>query len=215
MVITCNDKWAVREFFHNRPSRLRYSIAFEGLEPAFVEEYCADRLDDRKYLKNIVTLCGTCDEFNFDMLQTLVDELNRYGGSFEDTLDILNVKPISGARAKWVVTVETPDEPRTKWKVTYNETMTRSPLLYLQGGLHGQGYLEIITSRVDRSSSDEDEIEDEYTLQLRSEHIYKVDPMSGVLTLRKNQDGQNFLVTITEDRNTGSRWGSFYERDAF
>jgi hypothetical protein len=39
--------------------------------------------------------------------------------------------------------------------------------------------------------------------------------MSGVLTLRKNQDGQNFLVTITEDRGTGSRWGGFYERDAF
>jgi hypothetical protein len=214
MVITCNDKYSVRDFFHNRPSRLRYSIAFEGLEPSFVEEYCDDQLRDRKYLKNVVTLCSTCDEFNFDMLQTLVDELNRYGGKFEDTLDILNVKPVSGARTKWVVTVETPDDPRTKWKVDYNDVLFRSPLLYLQGGHNGHGYLEINISRVDRVD-DEDEDLNDRSLQLRSENIHKVDPMLGVLTLRKNQDGQSFLVTITEDRNAGSRWGGFYERDAF
>jgi len=213
MVITCNDKYSVRDFFHNRPSRLRYSIAFEGLEPEFVEEYCDDQLRDRKYLKSIVTLCSTCDEFNFDMLQTLVDELNRYGGSFEDTLDILNVKPVGGARTKWRVTVESPDDPGAKWKVDYNETLFRSPLLYLQGGHHGAGFLEINVSRMNRVDDDDDE--SNHTIQLRSEHLYKVDPMSGVLTLKKREDGVFFLVTISEERSTGSRWGGFYERDAF
>jgi hypothetical protein len=210
MIITCNDKWAVREFFHNRPSRLRYSINFEGLTAEFVEEYCDDQLQDRKYLKSILTLLGTTDEFNFDMLQTLVDELNRWGGDFEETLEILNVKPITTARSKWTLSVATPDEPSAKWKFSYGETVSRSPLMYMQVGKHGHGCLEVGVKRI---GDDDDDDHEEIDLGLRSEHLYKVDPTSGTMVLKISQRGHNFVITIKEEK-LGNGW-SFFDRDAF
>jgi hypothetical protein len=210
MIITCNDKWAVREFFHNRPSRLRYSINFEGLDAEFVEEYCADQLQDGKYLKSILTLLGATEEFNFDMLQTLVDELNRWGGDFEETLEILNVKPVATSRSKWTLSVATPDEPSTKWKLTYGETISRNPLTYMQVGKHGHGCLEVGVKQI---GDDDDDDHDEIDLGLRNEHLYKVDPMNGTTVLKLTQRGHNFVVTIKEER-LGNGWGIF-NRDAF
>lgn len=225
MIITCNDKFAVKSFFHNRPSRLRYAIGFESLEKEFVEEYCADQLRDKSYSDKIAMLCTVCDEFNFDMLQTLVDELNRYGGEFEDTLDILNVKPATYARTKWVVKVETPDERGVTWTNKFGGTMTRSPLLELQRGYQGNGTLEIgvercVAKKASRLTNDYDELipcEDEDTIEIiiKNEHLYKVDPQTGTLVFKATAGGHNFVVTITEERPAGNRWGNFFDRDAF
>lgn len=225
MIITCNNKFAVKSFFHNRPSRLRYAIDFETLEKEFVEEYCADQLRDKSYTDKITLLCTVCDEFNFDMLQTLVDELNRYGGDFEDTLDILNVKPATGTRSKWVVKVETPDERGVTWTNKYGGTMTRSPLLELQRGYQGNGMLEIgvvrcVAKKSSRLTDDYDELipceeNDTIDITIRNEHLYKVDPQAGTLVFKTTADGHNFVVTITEDRPTGNRWGNFFDQGAF
>ena len=225
MIITCNDKFAVKSFFHNRPSRLRYAIGFESLEKEFVEEYCADQLRDKSYTDKIAMLCSVCDEFNFDMLQTLVDELNRYGGEFEDTLDILNVKPATYARMKWIVKVETPDERGVTWTNKYGGTLTRSPLLDLQRGYQGNGMLEIgvercVAKKAKRLTDDYDELipcEDDDTIEIniKNEHLYKVDPQTGTLVFKVTAAGHNFVVTITEERPAGNRWGNFFDRDAF
>jgi hypothetical protein len=232
MIITCNDKYAVKSFFHNRPSRLRYAIDFTSLEREFVEEYCADRLDDKRYTDKITLLCSVCDEFNFDMLQTLVDELNRYGGDFEETLDILNVKPATGSRMKWVVKVETPDNRGVTWKIKYGGVLSRSPLLSLQDGRHGNGCIELgvaaiatkhLMSATTRGRSEntafDDELEDldgdSIDLMIRNEHLYKVDPVTGSLVFKITDSGNNFVVTITEDHPTGNRWGNFFDRDSF
>lgn len=225
MIITCNDKFAVKSFFHNRPSRLRYAIGFESLEKEFVEEYCADQLRDKSYTDKIAMLCTVCDEFNFDMLQTLVDELNRYGGEFEDTLDILNVKPATYARTKWVVNVETPDERGVTWTNKFGGTMTRSPLLELQRGYQGNGTLEIgversVAKKASRLTDDYDELipcEDEDTIEIiiKNEHLYKVDPQTGTMVFKVTAAGHNFVVTITEERPSGNRWGNFFDQDAF
>lgn len=225
MIITCNDKFAVKSFFHNRPSRLRYAIGFESLEKEFVEEYCADQLRDKSYSDKITMLCTVCDEFNFDMLQTLVDELNRYGGDFEDTLDILNVKPATGTRMKWIVKVETPDERGVTWTNKYGGSMTRSPLLEMQRGHHGNGSLEIgvercVAPKAKRLTNDYDELihcEDNDTIEItvRNEHLYKVDPQTGTMVFKVSEAGHNFVVTITEERPAGNRWGNFFDQGAY
>jgi hypothetical protein len=213
MIITCNDRWSVRDFFHNRPSRLRYAIAFDGLEPDFVEEYCDDRLDDKKYLKQIVTLCNTCEEFNFDMLQTLVDELNQYGGDFEETLDILNVKPISMGNTRWRVTLETPKDKKTKWKFKYGEVLNRSPLRLIQTGQYGQG--GSIEIGLDGVRKDDEDFDGDVELTIRSEHLYSVDPAGGILVFKIVEDKHEFVVTITEEKPKNGSWGGFFNQGAF
>lgn len=213
MIITCNDRWSVRDFFHNRPSRLRYAISFEGLETEFVEEYCADRLEDKRYLKQINTLCNTCEEFNFDMLQTLVDELNRYGGDFEETLDILNVKPISMGNTKWRVTLDTPSDKKTKWKFKYGEVQNRSPLRMIQAGPHGHGgCIEIGLNGVRK---DDEDFDGDVEIAIRAEHLYSVDPDGGILVFKVVEDGHEFVVTITEEKPKNGSWGGFYNQGAF
>jgi hypothetical protein len=144
------------------------------------------------------------------MLQTLVDELNRWGGDFEETLEILNVKPISTARSKWTLSVATPDEPSAKWKLSYGETLSRNPLMTMQVGRHGHGCLEVGVKQI---GDDEDDDYEEIDLPLRSEHLYKVDPTSGTMVLKLTQRGHNFVVTIKEEK-LGNGWG-FFDRDAF
>jgi hypothetical protein len=227
MIITCNDKYSVRDFFHNRPGRLRYAIDFTGLTADFIEEYCADVLQDGSYLDKILGVSGTCEEFNFDMLQTLVDELNRYGGDFDENLEVLNVKPFGGATAgKWIVTVTTPNEPSRLWKVTNNASLSVSPLLMINseryGGLSiravedlGRKNLKAKRASLRARSIDEaDEESDipsgrQFWLELESEHLFKVDPYTGTFLFKVEDDGIEFLVQVSEERNRNA-WGTGY-----
>lgn len=91
-ILTCNDKWRVNEHMRNRPGRIYYSITFDGLETAFIREYCEDNLKDKSHIDQIVTLSGFYSKFNFDMLKAIVEEMNRYGETPQDALELLNAK---------------------------------------------------------------------------------------------------------------------------
>lgn len=217
MVITCNNKYAVQSFFHNRPGRLRYSIAFEGLEAEFIHEYCEDMLKDGgTYLEKIINLAALCDEFNFDMLQTLVDELNRYGGEFESAVEILNVKPLGASKSSWTLAVTTPDLRGKNWSVESSDTFSVSPIVMvnsdrwdneisvriqedLSGKVKSKRSPDFSLSRA-ANLVDEEEDSDTETLhfEIRQEHLFQVDPYKGVTVFRVEDDGINFLFTFTE-----------------
>jgi hypothetical protein len=220
MVITCNNKYAVQSFFHNRPSRLRYSIAFEGLGVEFIREYCEDVLKDcRTYLDKIINLAVLCDEFNFDMLQTLVDELNRYGGEFEDAVEILNVKPLSSTKSSWTLTVTTPDLRSKKWTIESGDTFSHSPIVMvnsdrweneinvrIQEDLSSKAKSKRAESErgIARAVShlrgeEPEEIEGETLyFELRQEHLFQVDPYKGITVFQVEDDGINYHFTFTE-----------------
>lgn len=215
MVITCNNKYAVQSFFHNRPSRLRYSISFEGLDADFIREYCDDVLENRTaYLDRIVNLSALCDEFNFDMLQTLVDELNRYGGDFEDAIEMLNVKPLGTSKSTWILSVTTPDDRSRKWKVDSGEIFNASPILMV-GSERWDNEISVRISeeltgkrkstpaRATRRLSietveDTPDSSDDLYFEIHQEHLFQVDPYQGVTTFRVEKDGTTFLFTFTE-----------------
>ena len=93
MILTVNYLYQVQDFFHNRPGRIRYALEFQGLDVAFIKDYCTSNLKDASYLEDIIKVSVGCIDFNFDMLQALVRELNAYGGTVEEATEILNVKP--------------------------------------------------------------------------------------------------------------------------
>jgi hypothetical protein len=92
-VITCNDKWRVNEHMRNRPGRIYYMLDFKGLSADFITEYCNDNLKNQTYVEKIVEISALFEQFNFDMLKALVEEMNRYDESPQDALKMLNAKP--------------------------------------------------------------------------------------------------------------------------
>lgn len=92
-VLTCNDKWRIDAHMRNRPGRIFYMLDFKGLDPEFIREYCQDNLDAKQHIERIVQITGLFNQFNFDMLKALVEEMNRYNEAPEQALKMLNAKP--------------------------------------------------------------------------------------------------------------------------
>jgi gluconate kinase len=92
-IITCNDKWRVNEHMRNRPGRIYYMLDFTGLAVEFIEEYCNDNLKSKEHIQKICDITSLFDQFNFDMLKALVEEMNRYGETPQEALKMLNAKP--------------------------------------------------------------------------------------------------------------------------
>lgn len=91
-ILTCNDKYRVDSYMKNRPGRIFYMLEFDGLEPAFIREYCEDNLDNKKHIDTLCNISTIFDAFNFDMLKAMVEEMNRYDESPQDVLKIINVR---------------------------------------------------------------------------------------------------------------------------
>jgi len=92
-LITCNDKWKIDDHMRNRPGRIFYMLDFTGLSAEFIKEYCEDNLLNKTYIDQVCRVSLMFSEFNFDMLQSLIEEMNRYDESPTDSLQLLNIKP--------------------------------------------------------------------------------------------------------------------------
>lgn len=92
-VLTCNDPWRVDAHMRNRPGRIFYALDFKGLSQEFIREYCDDNLDNKGQIEQVVNVTQLFDQFNFDMLKALVEEMNRYNETAYDALEMLNTKP--------------------------------------------------------------------------------------------------------------------------
>ena len=92
-ILTCNDKWRIDNHMRNRPGRIFYSIDFNGLSEEFIRQYCEDVLDDKSHIDQITKIATLFGEFNFDMLKAMVEDMNRYKETPQETMRLLNAKP--------------------------------------------------------------------------------------------------------------------------
>jgi len=92
-LLTVNDRHRIDKHMINRPGRLFYSLDFAGLTRAFVEEYCVDKLENQANLRGVLNVAAFFTEFTFDMLQALVEEMNRYNENASDAMQMLNMRP--------------------------------------------------------------------------------------------------------------------------
>lgn len=104
-LLTVNDKWRVNEHMRNRPGRLFYLLDFKGLDVEFIRDYCEDRLNNKQYIDQICSLTTLFNQFNFDMLKALVEEMNRYNESPTEALEMLNAKPEYDSGARYDITL--------------------------------------------------------------------------------------------------------------
>lgn len=102
-VLTCNDKWRLNQHLRNRPGRIFYSMEYKGLDAEFIREYCEDNLKAKDHIERIVGIAGTFDQFNFDMLKALVEEMNRFSETPQEAMSFLNAKPEYGSTSRYKV----------------------------------------------------------------------------------------------------------------
>jgi hypothetical protein len=93
VILTCNDQSRVDEHMINRPGRIFYALKFAGVDPDFVKEYCVDNLKDQQQVDSVVMVAAMSENFSFDALQALVEEMNRYNETPADAVDMLNIEP--------------------------------------------------------------------------------------------------------------------------
>lgn len=91
-IFTVNNVYRINEHMHNRPGRVHYHLTYEGLTLEFIREYAEDRLHDTRHVVPLVTLASTFESFNFDMLQALVEEMNRFNEPPQVAVEMLNIK---------------------------------------------------------------------------------------------------------------------------
>lgn len=92
-VLTCNDKWRIDQHMRNRPGRIFYLMEFHGLTMEFITEYCNEKLINKSHIDGVQHVGSLFAEFNFDMLQALVEEMNRFNESAADAMKLLNARP--------------------------------------------------------------------------------------------------------------------------
>lgn len=93
-ILTENNIFSINNYLLDRPSRIYYHFEYNKLDEDSLAEYCSDRGLTEDVTGGIVEVSRQMDEFNFDVLQTIVEECIRYEvtrDTLVDHLDDLNI----------------------------------------------------------------------------------------------------------------------------
>jgi hypothetical protein len=93
-VLTTNTK-SIDSHLINRPGRIYYHYNYEGMEHDFMVDYISQNLINQENKKNLIDICGVFGSMNFDMLKSIVDEMNLYNEPASSVLEHINVDPTS------------------------------------------------------------------------------------------------------------------------
>lgn len=118
VLITANYEHRISEMLINRPGRIRYHLRHVALSESFVREYCEDQLKRRELTDTICKMAAHSVGFSFDLLSTLVNELNaRPTFSVEDATAVLNLEATNLIHNYQVIRLACVSNPRVKLKV--------------------------------------------------------------------------------------------------
>lgn len=118
MVLTCNDQERVDSHMKNRPGRIYYSINYHGLDSSFIREYCDDNIINKTQTEQVLKVSELFEDFNFDMLKALIEEMNRYNETAEEAVKMLNINPGGGTNSHF------------EWKLYYDGVLVDRDLVY-------------------------------------------------------------------------------------
>ena len=118
-LLTCNDQSRIDSNFLNRPGRIFYAVKYEGVDSDFIREYCEDNLNAKEYIPQLCSVSSLFAHFNFDMLKAMVEEMNRYGESPSEVLEMLNANPENGDDSNFQIQVFKDGKRLKKDQVNY------------------------------------------------------------------------------------------------
>lgn len=90
-LLTANKNSEISEFLKNRPSRIYYNISYDGLSAKSINEYVDENIINIERANDAKFIYFTQNVVNFDMLSSIVEEINRYDVGYNEAVKILNV----------------------------------------------------------------------------------------------------------------------------
>jgi hypothetical protein len=187
----------------NRPGRFFYSLDYKGLDNEFIIDYCKVNLINASNTESVCKAGALFSKFNFDMLQAIVEEMNRYNETAAEVIKFLNAKPMSEGTSLCVVEAYRGQE---KLKIS-TSTMNLNPtcssfniLVIEDGAVEGEGsMLDLELGEVSKSlnifgSSVGNGLKPKYdtnrvvveTLTITPFDMEKMDAAAGMFIYRKN-----------------------------
>lgn len=218
-VLTSNDKYRVNSHMINRPGRIFYFIEYKGLDRDFIREYCEDNLLDKSNIEGVLTVSSLFEQFNFDLLQALVEEINRYGEKPIVAMELLNAKPFverGGNTFEIEIFANGIEVP----KEFYTNTIRMNPLtgvewinLWLNnddGDLTSAAERKLQAIIASLNSVDgvsrTKKVQRSYDLELRPESLVKVDALNGKYAYEIENEGIKFNVVLSKPEVKNYRW---------
>ena len=89
-VLTTNSGH-IDEHLINRPGRIYYKFNYRGIDEGFVRAYAEDNLLNKDNIDVLATITNSFATFTFDMLQAVIEEMNRYGETADVAISNLNI----------------------------------------------------------------------------------------------------------------------------
>jgi len=199
-ILTVNDKYKVNQHMRNRPGRIFYMLDYKGLDKQFIREYCMDRLIAKEHTETIVRLTMMFDAFNFDMLKALIEEMNRYGETPNQAMEMLNAKPFTDGgstkhNAKIIVGGrEIPVDNM------HRDSIRGNPVVHDEIDFS----FNMPTGKKDE---DGDEITQYVDLVVTPQDLKKIDPEAGTFTyVLKDGTPEMTVLILTREIEKGYKW---------
>lgn len=195
-ILTCNDQWRINQHMRNRPGRIFYAIDYKGLDVDFIREYCEDNLNDKSHIDTICRLSMLFENFNFDMLKALVEDMNRYNETPQQVLRILNAKPASEGSNRYDVKIIHKGAEVETNRINRNQ-IRGNPLT-----------LEEIDIWVDAEVDDHgNQIKEGFTLEVSNRFLKKTDAVNGTYTYVLNEGtSSQTVVILTKIQKSEYNW---------
>lgn len=92
MYLLTSNSEKVSEFLLSRPSRIFYHYRYGKIDEEVMVGYCKDNLKNQAHLENLQMFWAVSSNMSFDVLQSVVEELNRYPEqTFFNTVRDMNI----------------------------------------------------------------------------------------------------------------------------
>jgi SpoVK/Ycf46/Vps4 family AAA+-type ATPase len=194
-ILTCNDKWRINDHMRNRPGRIYYMMEYKGLDQDFIVEYCNDNLKDLNQVPSVCRVSTLFDQFNFDMLKAMVEEMNRYGETAQQVMKMLNTRPEFGGETRYKVVLQ----PKG---IEIDEKLLE------QNEWHGNPLTQNVSLdyKVYEDISDKDSDYDWENCRFTNADLKQVDAQKGQFIFI-NDEGDRAVLAKIKDR--GYHWDAF------
>jgi hypothetical protein len=188
-LLTCNDKWRVDAHMRNRPGRIYYMLDFKGLDTEFVREYCEDNLNAKHHTESVCRIASVFNQFNFDMLKAMVEEMNRYGETPQEVMKLLNTRPEFSDESRYKVALQIKgldvEEKRLDGSEWHGNPMT--------------GHVKVDYKQVVGIDDDGDEDWSWEGAMFNAADLKQVDPATSKFIF-VNEDGDRLVLTKVKER---------------